>query len=112
MLSAVGIYGVISYLVGQRRAEIGIRIALGAQTAQVSRLVVGHTMRLAGAGVALGLLAAMFSARLLASLLYDVSPNDPVALAGAAAMLLAVALIASFGPTRRAAKVDPVEAMR
>lgn len=112
VLSAVGIYGVISYLVGQRRAEIGIRIALGAQKSEVSRLVVGHAMRLAGAGVAIGLVAALVSARLLASLLYDVSPSDPVALLGASSALLLVALLASLGPTRRATKVDPVEAMR
>ncbi|MGH7616505.1 MAG: FtsX-like permease family protein, partial [Gemmatimonadaceae bacterium] len=112
VLSAVWIYGVISYLVAQRRGEIGIRIALGAQAAQVSRLVVGHTMRLAAAGVAIGLVAAMVSTRLLVSLLYDVRPNDPLALVGAAAILLAVALLASLAPTRRAAKVDPVEAMR
>jgi putative ABC transport system permease protein len=112
MLSAVGIYGVISYLVGQRRAEIGIRIALGAQKTQVSRLVVGHAMRLAGAGVLIGLAGAAISMRLLESLLYDVSPSDPLSLAGAAVVLLAVALLASLGPTRRATRVDPVEAMR
>jgi predicted permease len=112
VLSAVGIYGVISYLVGQRRAEIGIRIALGAQTVQVSRLVVGHAMRLAGAGALLGVAGAMLTTRVLESLLYDVKPNDPIALAGAAVVLLAVALLASLGPTRRAVRVDPVEAMR
>ena len=111
-LSAVGIYGVISYLVGQRRAEIGIRIALGAQAKQVSLLVVGHAMRLAAAGVLIGIVAATISTRLLGSLLYDVSPGDPAALAVAALTLLAVALLASLGPTRRATLVDPVEAMR
>jgi predicted permease len=111
-LSAVGIYGVISYLVSQRRAEIGIRIALGAQTTQVSRLVVGHAIRLAGAGVLIGLAGAAISTRLLESLLYDVSPSDPLSLVGAAVVLLAVALLASLGPTRRATRVDPVEAMR
>jgi putative ABC transport system permease protein len=112
VLSAVGIYGVISYLVGQRRAEIGIRIALGAQKAQVSQLVVGHTMRLAIAGVAIGLVVALFTTRLLGSMLYDVSPNDPLSLGLAAIALLMVALIASVEPTRRATRVDPVEAMR
>jgi hypothetical protein len=112
LLSAVGIYGVISYLVGQRRAEIGIRIALGAQKVQVSQLVVGHAMRLAATGAVIGVVAALVTSRLLVSLLYDVSPSDPLALAGAAVALLTVALLASLGPTRRAIGVDPVEAMR
>ena len=112
VLSAVGIYGVISYLVGQRRVEIGIRIALGAQMAQVSRLVVGHAIRMAAAGVAIGLVVALLTTRLLGSMLYDVSPNDPLSLGLSAAALLVVALIASVEPTRRATRVDPVEAMR
>jgi ABC-type antimicrobial peptide transport system permease subunit len=112
VLSAVGIYGVISYLVGERRAEIGIRIALGAQPYQVSQLVVGHALRLAGAGAVIGLLVSLFSTRVLGSLLYEVSPNDPLSLALAVIALIAVALLASVGPTRRATKVDPVEAMR
>jgi len=112
VLSAVGIYGVISYLVGQRRAEIGIRIALGARSLQVSRLVVGHVLRLAGAGAAIGLLASLLSTRALGSLLYDVSPNDPISLTLSVMILLAVALLASVGPTRRALRVDPVDALR
>jgi predicted permease len=111
-LSAVGIYGVISYLVGQRRAEIGIRIALGAQKAQVSQLVVGHAMRLAAVGAGMGVVVALLTTRLLGSMLYEVSPNDPLSLALSALVLLAVALIASVEPTRRATRVDPVEAMR
>jgi len=112
VLSAVGIYGVISYLVGQRRSEIGIRIALGAQKVQVSRLVIGHAMRLAAVGVVIGLVVALLTTRLLGSMLYDVSPNDPLSLGLSAVVLLAVALIASVQPTRRATRVDPVEAMR
>jgi predicted permease len=112
VLSAVGIYGVISYLVGQRRAEIGIRIALGAQASQVSRLVVGHALRLAGVGGAIGLLASLVSTRVLGSLLYDVSPNDPISLTLSVMILLAVAILASLGPTRRALRVDPVDALR
>ncbi len=112
LLSAVGIYGVISYLVGQRRAEIGIRIALGARTLQVSQLIVGHTMRLAAVGVVIGLVVALLTTRLLGSMLYDVSPNDPLSLGLSAVVLLAVALVASVQPTRRATRVDPVEAMR
>jgi putative ABC transport system permease protein len=111
-LSAVGIYGVISYVVGQRRAEIGIRIALGAQVGDVSRLVVVQSLTLAAAGVAIGIVGAIAGTRLLGALLFDVSPTDPLTLAGTAAALLVVTLLASLGPTRRAARIDPVEAMR
>jgi predicted permease len=112
LLSAVGIYGVISYLVTQRRAEIGVRVALGARTPQVAALVLGHTMRLAVAGVALGLVAALAGMRLLGSLLFEVSATDPAVLAGTSVLLIAIAAVASLAPTRRAAKIDPVEAMR
>ena len=112
VLSAVGIYGVISYIVGQRRGEIGIRIALGAQNRQVSRLVLGHTLRMAGAGALMGVGAAAVGTRVLGSLLYDVKPDDPLALVGAAAALVIVAVLASLGPARRAMRLDPVEAMR
>jgi ABC-type antimicrobial peptide transport system permease subunit len=111
-LSAVGIYGVISYVVGQRRAEIGIRMALGAQVTEVARLIVGQSLRLTLAGAALGVLISLGATRLLASQLYEVSPNDPLVLAGTVAILMIVAALASFGPTRRAARIDPVEAMR
>jgi predicted permease len=112
VLSAVGIYGVISYIVGQRRSEIGIRMALGAQAAQVSRMIVGQSLGLAVAGVLVGILAALAATRLLRSLLFDVSPTDPGVLVGTCVVLLVTTIVASLGPTRRAAKVDPVEAMR
>lgn len=112
LLSAVGIYGVISYLVTQRRTEIGVRVALGARTPQVAALVLGQTMRLTLAGVVIGLVASIVGMRLLKSLLFDVSPTDPLVLAGTAAVLILIAAAASLVPTRRAAKIDPVEAMR
>ncbi len=112
LLSAVGIYGVISYLVTQRRAEIGVRVALGARTPQVASLVLGQSMRLALAGVVIGLIVAVVGMRVLASLLFEVSPTDPTVLALTAALLLFIAAAASLSPTRRAAKIDPVEAMR
>ena len=111
-LSAVGIYGVIAYVVGQRQAEIGIRIALGAQFGAVTRLVVGQSLAIVAAGVALGVVCALAGTRLLRSLLFDVSPSDPFVLAATAVLLLIVAVLASAGPARRAAKIDPVEAMR
>jgi len=112
LLSAVGLYGVISYLVAQRRSEIGVRVALGARVQQVAGLVLGQSMRLTGTGVVIGLAGAMLVTRLLRSLLFDVSPNDPIVLAGSCIVLLAIAVAASVAPARRAAKIDPVEAMR
>jgi predicted permease len=111
-LSAVGIYGVISYIVGQRRGEIGIRIALGAQRGQVARLVVRQSLALAVVGAVVGVVVSLASTRLLRSLLFEVSPTDPLVLVGAAVALIAVAVVATFGPVRRAAGIDPVEAMR
>jgi len=111
-LSAVGIYGVIAYIVGQRRGEIGIRIALGAQLGAVTRLVVGQSLAIVAVGVALGVVCAFAGTRLLRSLLFEVSPSDPLVFAATAVVLLTVAVLASAGPARRAAKIDPVEAMR
>lgn len=111
-LSAVGIYGVISYVVGQRRGEIGIRLALGAQVAAVARLVVGQSLAIVGVGVLIGLAAALAGTRLLRSLLFDVSPTDPFVLAATVVVLLTVAVLASVAPVRRAASVDPAEALR
>ncbi|HSA55480.1 MAG TPA: ABC transporter permease [Gemmatimonadaceae bacterium] len=112
LLSAVGTYGVISYLVTQRRSEIGVRIALGAPVTQVARLVMLQSVRLAVLGVAIGLFGAYSANRLLQSLLFNVSPMDPVVLSAVAAALLLIAAIASFAPARRAARTDPVEALR
>jgi putative ABC transport system permease protein len=112
LLSAVGIYGVISYLVTQRRTEIGVRVALGARAPQVASLVLGQTMRLTLAGVIIGLAGAFAGMRMLKSLLFDVSPTDPLVLAGTSAVLILIAAAASLVPTRRAARIDPVEAMR
>jgi putative ABC transport system permease protein len=112
LLSAVGIYGVISYLVTQRRTEIGVRVALGARTPQIASLVLGHTMRLTVAGIAIGLVGAFAGMRLLGSLLFGVSPTDPLVLVGTSAMIVVIAAAASLLPTQRAAKIDPVEAMR
>jgi predicted permease len=112
LLSAVGIYGVISYLVTQRRSEIGVRMALGARLPQVASLVLGESMRLATAGVVIGLVAALLAMRLVRSLLFDVSTTDPLVLGVTSVTLIVIAAAASLAPTRRAAKIDPVEAMR
>jgi predicted permease len=112
LLSAVGIYGVISYIVGQRRGEIGVRMALGAPATQVAAMIVRQSLRLALAGIVIGLLAALAGTRILRSLLFEVSPTDPLVLAAVAALLVALAALSSFAPARRAARVDPIEALR
>jgi ABC-type antimicrobial peptide transport system permease subunit len=111
-LSAVGIYGLLAYLVSQRRTEIGIRIAIGAPRASVLWLVLGQGLRLAGAGLALGMAAALALTRLLASLLHGVEPRDPATFAAAPLALLAAALLASYLPARRATRVDPSVVLR
>jgi putative ABC transport system permease protein len=112
LLAAVGLYGVISYLVARRTNEIGVRLALGAQPAHVRRLVVRDALTLAAAGLVIGVAAALASSRILAGLLYDVAPWDPASYAGAALVLGAVALLAGWIPARRAAAVDPAVALR
>ncbi|HSG09219.1 MAG TPA: ABC transporter permease [Longimicrobiales bacterium] len=112
LLGTVGIYGVISYVVSRRTQEIGVRMALGAPANVVLREVVGQGMTLAGIGVAVGLVGAWGVSRVLTSLLYGVSPTDPLTYLGTAAVLTFVALAASWIPARRAALVDPVEALR
>jgi len=111
-LAAVGIYGVIGYAVRRRTRELGIRVALGAARADVLRLVVGSGMRLAGLGLALGLGAALVLTRFMRSLLFAVSPTDPIALGAVALLLAAVAFVATLLPARRAARVNPTAALR
>jgi len=112
VLAAVGIYGVMSYTVSQRTQEIGVRMALGAQLASVRRMILGQTLKLTLIGVALGLAGAFVVARFLTSLLFGVGMYDPVTFLGVAALLVAVALAASYIPARRAMRVDPIVALR
>ena len=111
-LACLGIYGVLSLTVAQRTREIGLRIALGAQRVSVLSLVVGQGLKLAVIGSAIGLVGALSTTRLVLRLLYGISPIDPVTFAGVSVLLAVVAMLASWLPARRAAKVDPMEALR
>jgi putative ABC transport system permease protein len=111
-LASVGLYGVVAYTVSQRTQEIGVRMAIGAQAGDVLRMVVGGGMKLAFAGVAIGIAGAMALSRLVASMLYEVTPVDPASYAATTVLLLAVAALACYLPARRAMRVDPLTALR
>ncbi len=112
LLAAIGIYGVMSYTVSRRTQEIGVRMALGAQLGSVRRMILGQTLRLTLLGVGIGLAGAFVVARFLTSLLFGVGVYDPVTFLGVAALLIVVALAASYIPARRAMRVDPIVALR
>jgi putative ABC transport system permease protein len=112
LLAAIGLYGVISYSVAQRTQELGVRIALGAQRRDIFRLVLGQGLSVTIAGVVIGLTASFGLTRFLSSLLFQVSPNDPAIMGSVVAVMVLVAMAASYFPTRRAANVDPLIALR
>ncbi len=112
VLAATGLYGVVSYRVSTRTREIGIRMALGAERGQVVLAVLSQTLLLTLSGIALGLILAFALARFVNSLLYGLSPRDPIALVAAAAIMLMAAMIAAYLPANRASKVDPMIALR
>ena len=111
-LATLGVYGVVSFGVAQRRRELGVRAALGATRSDLVRLVVRSGLSIAGAGTALGLLGALVATRVLRSLLFGVAPSDPLTFAGIVGVLGSAVLLASWLPARRAARVMPTEALR
>jgi putative ABC transport system permease protein len=112
LLAGLGIYGVISYMVGERTHEIGIRIALGAERSNILRMVLRQGLGLAIAGAAVGLIGAVIVSHLMAGLLYGVRPTDPLTFAGVAVALIGVAVLACYIPARRAIRIDPMVALR
>jgi predicted permease len=112
VLASIGVYGVMVSTVARRVNEIGVRMALGAQARQVLYMIVSETARLAAAGIGAGLLAALLLSRFLSSMLFGLKPNDPLTLAAAALLLFAIALLAGWGPARKASRIQPVQALR
>jgi ABC-type antimicrobial peptide transport system permease subunit len=112
MLAIIGIYGVLSFLVSQQTHQIGVRIAMGAQHSDILRLVIKRGLILIGVGLVIGVAGALALTRVLSSLLYGVTPTDPVTFMIVSFVLVTVALTASYIPARRAAKIDPMEALR
>jgi len=112
LLACVGLYGVLAYAVAQRTNEIGIRIALGAMRRDVIWLVLREALALVGAGVVIGLLASLAATRTVPTLIFGLKPNDPMTIAAATLLLLAVAALACYAPARRASRVDPMATLR
>ena len=112
LLAAIGVYGLINYSVAQRRQEIGVRVALGAGRREIYRLVMKDALKLIVAGLVIGLAAALPGARLLGTQLYGVTPGDPLTYGAIMTLLLIVGIAATLLPARRAARVDPIVALR
>jgi ABC-type antimicrobial peptide transport system permease subunit len=112
ILGAVGLYGVLSYVVAERTREIGVRMALGATSTQVRRMVVAQGSRVVVVGIAIGVAAALAATRALGSLLFGVAPVDPATFVAMSAVMIVIGLLASYLPARRASSIDPIESLR
>jgi ABC-type antimicrobial peptide transport system permease subunit len=112
LLACIGLYGLMAYAVNRRTGEIGLRMALGAERARIAGMIVRETLLLAGCGLVIGVPVAAFASRLMASQLFGVKPGDPLTIAGASVLMGAVTVVASYLPARRAASVDPMQALR
>ncbi|MGD0225941.1 MAG: FtsX-like permease family protein [Terriglobia bacterium] len=112
LLASIGLYGLIAYSVQQRNLEFGIRVALGADPSSMYKMIVGQAMRLAVVGIVLGVAGAYGLTRLMATMLFNVKPTDPIVFTSVAVLLGAVALLASYVPARRAVRVDPAVTLR
>ncbi|MCP5118619.1 MAG: FtsX-like permease family protein [bacterium] len=112
LLAAIGLYGVLAFAVSQRTQEIGVRLALGAETGQIVRMVSSQGLRITGIGLVIGLAGAIGVTRLLSSLLFDITPTDPVVFLSVSAVLTGVALLASLVPALRASRIHPATALR
>ncbi len=112
LLSGIGLYGLLAYAVTRRTQEIGVRMALGAERASVRWLIVKQSLVLVGLGLALGIPAALMGTRLVESMLFGLTPRDPVTIAGAVAVMIAASLAAAYVPAVRASRVDPIVALR
>jgi putative ABC transport system permease protein len=112
LLAAIGLYGLMASLVRERTRELGVRMALGAEPERLRREVLSHALRLTGAGALVGVVVALAASKLLTTMLYELSPTDPLALAAACGVLLVVIVVAAYGPARRATKIDPAIALR
>jgi ABC-type antimicrobial peptide transport system permease subunit len=111
-LAAVGVYGVVSYVVSRRRREVGVRLALGAEARDVRGLILRQTLRPIAVGIVLGIAGAAVTARVFQAVLFGVSPYDPIAFVAAPALMLAIAAAAALIPTRQATRVDPISVLR
>jgi ABC-type antimicrobial peptide transport system permease subunit len=112
LLASIGIYGIMAYTVARRTGEIGIRMALGARADQVLSMILREASWMALTGVLVGIGVALWLSRFINSMLYGLTPADPLTLAGAGALLIAIALLAGLGPARRASRIDPIRALR